>query len=81
MAVQTVLARLAADGLPALAGKRVGLICNPTSVDAELRHAVEVLRGFVNLVALFGPDHSGQLLHASAQRTADVLSGVRTSRS
>jgi len=57
MAVQTGLARLASDGLPALAGKRVGLICNPTSVDAELRHAVDLLRGKLNITALFGPEH------------------------
>src|SRR3569832_1768663 len=57
MAVQTGLARLASDGLPALAGKRVGLICNPTSVDAELRHAVDLLRGKLNISALFGPEH------------------------
>ncbi|MEO6774779.1 MAG: DUF1343 domain-containing protein [Kofleriaceae bacterium] len=57
MAVQTGLARLASDGVPALAGKRVGLICNPTSVDAELRHAVELLRGALNVTALFGPEH------------------------
>src|SRR3569832_908568 len=56
MAVQTGLERLASDGLPALAGKRVGLICNPTSVDAELRHAVDLLRGKLNISALFGPE-------------------------
>ena len=57
MAVQTGLARLAEEGLPALRGRRVGLICNPTSVDAELRHAVDLLRGKLDLVALFGPEH------------------------
>jgi uncharacterized protein YbbC (DUF1343 family) len=37
----------------------VGLICNPTSVDARLRHAADLLasaRG-VTLAALFGPEH------------------------
>ena len=57
MAVQTGLARLVADGVPALAGKRIGLICNPTSVDPELRHAIDLLRGRLDLVALFGPEH------------------------
>ena len=57
MAVQTGLARLASDGLPALAGKRVGLICNPTSVDAELRHMIELLHPTMNVTALFGPEH------------------------
>src|SRR3569832_1919056 len=60
MAVQTGLARLASDGLPALAGKRVGLICNPTSVDAELRHAVDLLRGKLHISALFGPEHGAR---------------------
>src|SRR5579862_8645411 len=57
MAVQTGLARLATDGVKALAGKRLGLICNPTAVDAELRHAIDLIRGKYNLTALFGPEH------------------------
>jgi uncharacterized protein YbbC (DUF1343 family) len=57
MAVQTGLARLAEEGLAGLKGRRVGLICNPTSVDAELRHAVELLRAKLNVTALFGPEH------------------------
>ncbi len=57
MPVQTGLARLAVDGLPGLKGRRVGLICNPTSVDGELRHAVELLRPKLNITALFGPEH------------------------
>jgi uncharacterized protein YbbC (DUF1343 family) len=73
MAVQTGLARLASDGLPALEGKRVGLICNPTSVDAELRHAVELLRGKIDLVALFGPEHG---VRGDAQDMISVDDGV-----
>jgi uncharacterized protein YbbC (DUF1343 family) len=58
MAVLTGLARLAREGNESLAGKRVGLICNPTSVDADLNHAIDILRGKgVNLTALFGPEH------------------------
>lgn len=58
MAVLTGLARLAREGNAALVDKRVGLICNPTSVDAELNHAIDILRGKgVNLTALFGPEH------------------------
>ena len=76
MAVQTGLARLADD--PAvLAGRRVGLICNPTSVDAELRHAIDILRDKVNLVALFGPEHG---VRGDAQDMigvdSDAVSGV-----
>lgn len=57
MVVQTGLARLASEGHPALVGKRVGLVCNATSVDAELRHAIDLLAKQFRLVALFGPEH------------------------
>lgn len=58
MAVLTGLARLAREGNASLVDKRVGLICNPTSVDGELNHAIDILRGKgVKLTALFGPEH------------------------
>lgn len=40
-------------------GKRVGLITNPTGVDAHLRSTVDLLKASpkVNLVALFAPEH------------------------
>jgi uncharacterized protein YbbC (DUF1343 family) len=58
MAVLTGLARLAREGNEQLIKKRVGLICNPTSVDGELNHAIDILRGKgVNITALFGPEH------------------------
>lgn len=40
-------------------GKRIGLITNPTGVDAQLRPTVEKLRAHpaVKLVALYGPEH------------------------
>jgi uncharacterized protein YbbC (DUF1343 family) len=58
MAILTGLARLAREGNAALVEKRIGLICNPTSVDGELNHAIDILRGKgVNLTALFGPEH------------------------
>ncbi len=42
-----------------LAGKRIGLITNPTGVDNELRSTVDLLYHApgVKLVALFGPEH------------------------
>lgn len=45
--------------IDALEGQRVGLVVNPSSVDSNLRHAVDLLyeRGEVNLTALFGPQH------------------------
>jgi uncharacterized protein YbbC (DUF1343 family) len=57
--VRTGLDRLAAGGFRALRGRRVGLVCNPTAVDARLRHAADLLASApgVRLAALFGPEH------------------------
>ncbi len=59
MAVQTGLARLAAEGNPLLNGRRVGLIVNPTAVDAQLNHAIDLLhaKSDFKVTALFGPEH------------------------
>jgi molybdopterin-guanine dinucleotide biosynthesis protein MobB len=50
---------LAARRFRALAGRRVGLVCNPTSVTRGLVHAADLLHAApgVRLVALFGPEH------------------------
>lgn len=47
------------QGFAPLRGKRVGAICNPTSVDREFRHLADLLAaaGGVRLSALFGPEH------------------------
>ena len=44
---------------PALDGKRVGVVCNPASVDGELRHVADLFARHqkAQLVALFGPQH------------------------
>jgi uncharacterized protein YbbC (DUF1343 family) len=57
--VRVGLERVLDEEAGVLAGRRVGLVCNPTSVDAELRHAADLLHGRdgVRLVALFGPEH------------------------
>ena len=49
--------RLLASG--ELAGRRVGLVCNPASIDAAYRHTAERLRQApdLTLAALFGPQH------------------------
>ncbi|TMQ24641.1 MAG: DUF1343 domain-containing protein [Deltaproteobacteria bacterium] len=59
MAVQTGLARLASEGSSLLEGRRLGLLVNATAVDAELRHAIDLLgaRSDLKLAALFGPEH------------------------
>ena len=43
--------------LDRLAGQRVGLVCNPSSVDHDLTHAIDLLHGHCDLRALFGPQH------------------------
>jgi len=42
-----------------LDGKRVGVVCNPASVDHELRHIVDRIAALPNatLAAIFGPQH------------------------
>ena len=50
---------LAAEKFKVLAGKRVGLITNPSGVNRKLETTLDVLRAApgVKLVALFGPEH------------------------
>src|SRR6266511_5668966 len=44
---------------PALDGARVGIVCNPASVDRELRHVADRLAAHpkARLSAIFGPQH------------------------
>src|SRR3954468_24611498 len=55
--VETGLVRAIEQG--ALKGLRVGAICNPTSVDGNLRHLADLLHEAegVTLASLFGPEH------------------------
>ncbi|MBI5480102.1 MAG: DUF1343 domain-containing protein [Deltaproteobacteria bacterium] len=57
--VRVGLERVLDEEAGVLAGRRIGLLCNPTSVDAELRHAADLLhaRDGMRLQALFGPEH------------------------
>ena len=57
MRVQLGCERLLASS--SLDGTRVGLVCNPASVDGELRHVADLFarRPKVELAALFGPQH------------------------
>lgn len=57
--MQTGFAALAADRYRAVAGKKVGILANPTTVTADLDHEVDVMRSCpdVDLVAVFGPEH------------------------
>ncbi|MGB8931663.1 MAG: DUF1343 domain-containing protein [Anaeromyxobacteraceae bacterium] len=57
--MRTGLDLLVAGRFRALRGRRVGLVCNPTTVDARLRHAADLFAAApgVRLEALFGPEH------------------------
>jgi uncharacterized protein YbbC (DUF1343 family) len=57
MHVQLGCERLLAS--KSLDGKRVGVVCNPASVDGELRHVADLFAKHPNaeLAALFGPQH------------------------
>src|SRR5262247_820886 len=57
MRVQLGCERLLASS--ALDGKRVGVVCNPASVDSQLRHVADLFaeRSALTLAALFGPQH------------------------
>jgi len=57
--VMTGIEVLRSEGFSLLQGKRVGLITNPTGVDAELRSTIDILHEAegVHLVCLFGPEH------------------------
>lgn len=71
----TGLDALAAERFAPLSGRRVGLIANPSSVDARLRHAVDLIAEApgVSLVALFGPEHG---IRAEAQDLIGVAPDV-----
>jgi uncharacterized protein YbbC (DUF1343 family) len=79
MTVQTGLARLAGEGSSLLDGRRIGLLVNATAVDAQLRHAIDVLRERPDLriTALFGPEHG---VRGDAQDMVSV-GAARDSRS
>src|SRR5437879_9816521 len=56
--VRSGLERALGEERGVLAGKRLALLCNPTSVDRELRHAADLfLAHGLQLVTLFGPEH------------------------
>jgi len=59
VSVQTGLERLLTEERQLLKGRRVGLLCNPVSVDRQLRHAADLLHTDPDwdLVRLFGPEH------------------------
>ena len=75
MTIKLGLEVLLESQLHLVAGKRVGLVACPSSVDRHLRSSVELLHehSAVNLVALFGPEHG---IRGDAQAGAKVESSV-----
>lgn len=57
--VRTGFERLAADGYAPLAGRKVGIVTNPTGITRDVRHIVDVMHADsrVRLTAVFGPEH------------------------
>ena len=57
--VRTGLDRLLTDQIGHIKGRRIGLVCNASSITSDLRHAADVLaaRDDLELVQLFGPEH------------------------
>jgi len=73
--VDTGLDVLVGSGFAVLAGQRVGVISNPTGVNAEYQHLVDLIHGSgqVNLVAAFGPEHG---FRGSAQAGGSEGTGI-----
>ncbi|MCG8421967.1 MAG: DUF1343 domain-containing protein [Proteobacteria bacterium] len=72
--VQTGLERiLAGEQMPALHGKRIGLLANHTAVDSHFRHAIDLFASdpHIDLRVLFGPEHG---LRGDAQDMIAVAS-------
>ncbi len=65
-------------GFDILQGKRVGLITNPTGVDAHLTSTIDILLKApgVKLVALFGPEHGVRGDAAAGETVASALDPV-----
>jgi uncharacterized protein YbbC (DUF1343 family) len=77
-AVRPGISTLLDGGSAELRGLQTGAILNPTSVDADLRHDVDLLHGparaqGVRLAALFGPEHG---VRGDAQYLEEVASAV-----
>jgi uncharacterized protein YbbC (DUF1343 family) len=58
-AVALGIERLSSADSRLLEGRRVGLVCNPASIDASFRHSTDVVAalGGTRLAAIFGPQH------------------------
>jgi uncharacterized protein YbbC (DUF1343 family) len=82
--VRTGLDVLASEGFARFRGQRVGLVVHPASVDARLRHAIELFAAAdgVRLDTVFGPEHgllgeAQDLIGVGVGDGRDPLSGLR----
>lgn len=66
---------LRANGFTQLAGKRVGLITNPTGIDNSMRSTIDILAEApeVRLTALFAPEHGVRGNHVAGASIANEI--------
>lgn len=70
------------DYVSRLAGRRVGFCCNPTTLDTQFRHGVDLLHSHLpcQLVALFGPEHGirgeAQDMIGVEEQALDLQTGI-----
>jgi len=71
--VQTGLETLIHDLPEKIRGARIGVVCHPASVDAELHHALDLLQGCgAQIVAIFGPEHGARGEAQDMEGVADL---------
>lgn len=75
MSIQLGIDHFIESHVDLVAGRRVGLLACPSSVDGDLRSSIERLHRHpaVNLVALFGPEHG---IRGDAQAGSAVASAI-----
>ena len=67
--------RLLDEKIELVAGKKVGLITNPTGITSDLRSTIDALHENpnVNLVALFGPEHGVRGDHSGGEYVENYI--------
>ena len=71
--VQTGLETLINEFPEKIRGARIGVVCHPASVDAELRHALDLLQAAsARIIAIFGPEHGARGEAQDMEGVADL---------
>src|SRR5512147_1137121 len=71
--VQTGLEVLIQEGSHKIRGAKLGVVCHPASVDAELRHALDLLHAAgTRISAIFGPEHGARGEAQDMEGVADI---------